>query len=83
MKKGIIIVNKIKVEDAEKTLIVNYAESGRRELLNGFAGDAVEISIQVINAATSDIVYLCSAEGQGEMFTDNVRQAIERCLSQL
>lgn len=81
MKKGLVIVNEI--NHPEETLIVNYAESGRREVLKGFAGDAVEISIQVINAKNSDLVYLCSAEGQGEMEADNIREAISRCLNDM
>ncbi len=81
MKKGLVIVNEI--NHPEETLVVNYAESGRREVLKGFAGDAVEISIQIINAKNFDLVYLCSAEGQGEMEADNVREAIDRCLSQM
>lgn len=81
MKKGLVIVDEVKHLD--NTLIVNYAESGRRQILSGFAGDAVEISIQVIEAATSNIVFLCSAEGQGDMEADNIRQAIDRCLEKL
>lgn len=81
IKKGFIIVSKI--ADADKTLIVSYGESGKRIILGGLGGYTLEVSIQMVDAATLEPVFMCTAEGQGYTEADDIREAVGRCLSGL
>lgn len=80
IKKGFIILPELKSELNDKTLIVNYGESGRR--IRGL-GYTIEVTIQFISAETYELVCSCTAEGQGETEADDIRQAIRRALSGL
>lgn len=80
-KAGFIRIPEEKPGLAEQTLIVNYGESGRRSTALG--GYTIEVTIQMISAATNTQVCLCTAEGQGETEADDIRKAISRCLSAL
>lgn len=82
MKKGFIIVNDI-VSHPEQTLIVNYGQSGKRDIIGGLGGYTLEVSIQILDAQTKEPVYICTAEGQGSTEADDIREAISRCLSGL
>lgn len=79
-KEGFIRLPELKSELINKTLIVNYGESGRRN--RGF-GYTMEVTIQFISAKSNELISSCSAEGQGETEADDIRQAITRCLSAL
>ena len=81
LKKGLTSVNKITPEIADKTLIVKYGESGRRDVMGGLGGYTLEVTIKFISAKTKESVFLCTAEGQGETEVDDIRDAITRCLS--
>lgn len=83
LKKGLTTIDELRPEEAEKTLLVRYGESGRRDVAGGMGGYTLEVTIVLISAKTSDLVYSCSAEGQGETEADDIRQAISRCLSAL
>lgn len=78
MKKGFIIIPEVKDELREKTLIVNYGESGKR--MTGLGGYTLEVTISFISAKNLDIVGTCVAEGQGSTESDDIRIAIQRCL---
>ena len=80
MKHGFIIVPEIKPDEAKETIVVNYAETGRRNLNLGYT---IEITIQILSA--NDNLLLCTgtAEGQGETEADDIRIAITRCLSEI
>ena len=80
LKNGFIILPELKNEFAEETLIINYGESGRR---NRGMGYTIEVTIQFISAKSNMPVSSCSAEGQGETEADDIRIAINRCLSGL
>ena len=80
MKNNFIILPEIKPELSDKTLIVNYGESGRR---NRGLGYTIEVTIQFISAKTHERVCTCTAEGQGETEADDIRKAIRRALSEL
>lgn len=81
IKKGFIILPEVKQEQAPQTLIVAYGESGRRN--TGWGAYAIEVSIQFASASTSEPLCSCVAEGRGETEADDIRQAIDRCLSAL
>lgn len=81
LKKGLTTVDEVRPDASEKTILVRYGESGRRDLPMG--GYTLEVTIVLVSAKTSDLVYSCSAEGIGEAEADDIRQAINRCLSAL
>lgn len=80
IKEGYIILPEIKSELSEKTVIVNYGESGRRN--RGF-GYTIEVTIQFISAKNNEMICSCTAEGQGSTEADDIRIAILRALSDL
>jgi predicted extracellular nuclease len=83
MKEGFILVPEIKPELADKTVIVNYGESGRRNVVGGIGGYTIEVTINFVSAKTYEPVCSCTAEGQGSTEADDIRQAITRCLKGL
>ena len=64
----------------DKTLVVNYGESGRRNLNFGYL---IEVTIQFLQARTHSVVCICTAEGQGSTEADDIRIAINRALEPL
>jgi hypothetical protein len=79
MKKGFIILPEVKDELLEKTLIVNYGESGKR--MTGLGGYTLEVTISFVSAKNFNIVGTCVAEGQGSTESEDIRIAITRCLN--
>ena len=79
-KEGLVRLPELKKELTDKTLIVNYGESGRR---NRGLGYTIEVTIQFVSAKSNTLTCSCTAEGQGETEADDIRQAITRCLSSL
>ncbi|MCM1170316.1 MAG: hypothetical protein NC324_10325 [Bacteroides sp.] len=80
IKNGYIQVHEVKPEIARETMIVNFGETGRRDVNLGYA---IEVSIQFISAFTQRPICTCTAEGQGETEADDVREAIQRALEPL
>ena len=80
VKSGFIVLPEVKSELLNETLIVNYGESGRRNLGLGYS---IEVTIQLISAENSSLISSCSAEGIGETEADDIRIAIRRCLNAL
>ena len=80
-KKGFIRIPELKEELNDKTLIVNYGESGKRD--TGLGGYTIEVTIQFVSGKSSELVSSCTAEGQGETEADDIRQAITRCITAL
>lgn len=81
IKQGFIILPELKPELVDKTLIVNYGESGRRN--TGLGGYTIEVTIQFISAKANEMLCTCTAEGQGKTEADDIRIAINRALSGL
>ncbi|MGX3043568.1 DUF4136 domain-containing protein [Helicobacter sp. T3_23-1056] len=81
MKKGLVVVEKL--TDETNALVVNYGQSGKRNVVGGIGGYTLEVSIQILDAKTQEPVYTCTAEGQGSTEADDIRVAITRCLSNL
>ena len=79
-KKGFIILPELQNDLLNETLIVNYGESGRREV---FWGYTTEVTIQFVNAQSKKLVIMTTAEGIGDTETDDIKEAITRALDAL
>ena len=79
LKRGYIILPELKENVLDKTLIVNYGESGKR--MTGLGGYTLEATISFVSAKSLNVVASCSAEGQGSSESDDIRLAITRCLN--
>ncbi|WP_110581723.1 DUF4136 domain-containing protein [Helicobacter cinaedi] len=77
MKKGFVILSS---PNDKPTLLVQYGQGDKRNVLGGLGGYTLSVTIQMLDSKTHDLVFTCSAEGQGDTEADDVRQAIERCL---
>lgn len=80
IKAGFIVIPELKPELNDKTVIVSYGETGKHN--RGF-GYTIEVTIQFISAESHEMVWTCTAEGQGSTEADDIRQAIKRALSAL
>lgn len=80
IKKGFIILNEVQQDLLEKTLIINYGESGRRYV---FWGYTIEITIQFISPKSKHVLFTTTAEGLGLTEADDIRTAINRALDAL
>lgn len=74
MKKGYTPLPSITEQLADKTLVVSYGYTGRRQI--GLFSYASCIIIQIRDAKTHQIVASCEAEGCGADETDDILQAI-------
>lgn len=81
IKQGLIRLPELKPELNDKTLLINYGESGRRS--TGLGGYAIEVTIQLLSAKTTELACNCTAEGQGSTEADDIRIAINRCLNEI
>ena len=83
IKQGFVILPEVKQELAAETLIVNFSQSGRRNIWGGLWGYTLEVTIQFISAQTHQVICTCTAEGLGDTEADDIRQAITRALDDL
>lgn len=79
-KNGFIQVNEVNPNNAKETMIVNFGETGRRNVNLGYS---IEVTIQFISAYSQRPICTCTAEGQGEPEADDVRKAIQSALKPL
>ncbi|MBR6297421.1 MAG: hypothetical protein IKR40_13215 [Treponema sp.] len=77
IKKGFIILMEKENEFIDKTLIVNYGESGRRDV---FWGCTTEVTIQFLTANNNEVICVTTAEGMGDTKADDIKIAITRAL---
>ncbi|ASB47740.1 hypothetical protein [Alkalitalea saponilacus] len=82
-KEGLIRLPELKRELNNQTLIVNYGESGKRNIAGGLGGYTIEVTIQFISAESHTLICSCTAEGIGATEADDIRKAITRCLTGL
>lgn len=80
IKQGMIRLPQLDPNLLDQTVIVNYGESGRRNLNLGYS---IEVTIQFLQASTHSVVCICTAEGQGSTEADDIRIAINRALEPL
>lgn len=81
IKRGLIRLPEIKSDLADKTMIINYGETGRRS--TGLGGYTIEITMQILSAKTNEVICVVTGEGQGETEADDIRIAINRCLEEM
>ena len=79
-KKGFVILQEADENLSDKTLIINYGESGRRDV---FWGYTTEVTIQFISLKTKRLAFSATAEGMGETEADDIKEAITRALNAL
>lgn len=80
IKHGYIRLPELNPQLLDETMIVNYGESGRRNVNLGYS---IEVTIQFLSAKTNMPVCICTAEGQGATEADDIRKAISRALKPL
>ena len=79
MKQGFVIVPEILEAQKSQTIIVNYGESGRKNY--GLGAYSIEVTIQLLDASSYELICSSTAEGMGETETDDVRKATNKCLN--
>ncbi len=77
MKNGFTIIPELDDELKGSTIIINYGETGRR---NVFLGYAIEITLQILAADTLEVLCTTTAEGMGDTEADDIRIAITRAM---
>lgn len=80
IKKGFIILTELQDDIKNQTMIVNYGESGRREVIWGYT---TEVTLQFITADTKKLICASTAEGIGDTEADDIKKAITRALDAL
>ena len=80
IKQGYVRIPTIEDDKKHKTFIVNYGESGRRNL---FLAYSIEVTMQFISASNHNIICVTTAEGVGDTEADDIRIAINRALDAL
>lgn len=78
MKRGFIRLPEIKEDLKSRTIIINYGESGRS---NRGLGYSIEVTLQLLNAQTLEIICTSTAEGMGETESDDIRKATIKCVN--
>lgn len=81
IKRGMVRLPEVKSDLADKTMIINYGETGRRS--TGLGGYTIEITLQILSAKTSEVICVVTGEGQGETEADDIRIALNRCLEEM
>lgn len=79
MKKGYTTLPSIDPELADKTMIVSYGYTGRRQL--SLFSYASCVLIQFRDAKTHELIVSCEGEGCGSDETEDILQAINNALS--
>lgn len=77
MKNGFTLIPELDDELKDRTIIVNYGETGRR---NVFWGYTIEITLQILSADTLEVLCITTAEGMGSTEADDIRIAITRAM---
>ena len=80
INKGLVRVPEIKDELSDKTMIINYGETGRRRTDHGYSS---EVTLQFVSAKTNEVICVIIAEGRGASEVDDIRIAINRCLEEM
>lgn len=80
LKRGYIVLDQIDERFRDETIIANYGESGKREVLIGYV---VEIILQFISAKTGEVLCTTTAERYGDTEATDIKQAIHRALNAL
>lgn len=77
MKNGFTLIPELNDDLKDRTIIINYGETGRR---NVFWGYTIEITLQILSADTLEVLCTTTAEGMGSTEADDIRIAITRAM---
>lgn len=77
MKNGFTLIPELNEELKDRTIIVNYGKTGRR---NVFLGYTIEITLQILAADNLELLCTTTAEGMGATEADDIRIAITRAM---
>lgn len=80
IKRGFLRLPELDKDKLDKTFVVNYGESGRRNVNLGYS---IEITLQFVSAIDHSLICVTTAEGQGSTEADDIRIAINRALEAL
>lgn len=80
IKHGFTIVPQITPDIANKTLIINFGETGERKVT---WGKITEIVLQFVRAGDNKVIYTVTSEGFGDTKADDIRIAIERAFKEI
>lgn len=80
MNRGYVRVPEVKEQTAKQTMIINYGDGNSREGLDEFA---IEVTIQIINAETNELVCICRADAKADTEAKAIRYATEKCLNEI
>lgn len=78
IKRGYTRVPELKEGNLDKTFVINYGETGRRQI--NWLAYSIEVTLQFIAADTHEVLCISTAEGCGETESDDVRLAINRAI---
>lgn len=81
MNRGYIRVPEIKKENANATMIVNYGDGNMR--YEGLGNHAIEVTLQLLNAETNELICIVNADAIGNTDSDAIRNAINKCLDEI
>ena len=80
MNRGYVRVPEVKEQTAKQTMIINYGDGNSREGIDEFA---IEVTIQVLNAETNELVCICRADAKADTEAKAIRYATEKCLNEI
>lgn len=82
MGRGYVRVHEVKKEDAAQTMIINFGDGNMRE--GGFFEEhAIEVTIQILNGQTNDLIVVCKAEEKANNEAKATRFAIEKAINEI
>jgi hypothetical protein len=81
MNRGYVRVPEVKAKDAKQTLVINYGDGNYRE---GFFEDrAIEVTIQILNGETNELLCLCRADAKASNEANAIRLALDKGLNEI
>ena len=82
MGRGYVRVHEVKKEDAAQTMIINFGDGNMRE--GGFFEErAIEVTIQILNGQTNDLIVVCKAEEKANNEAKATRFAIKKAINEI
>ncbi len=80
MNRGYVRVPELKEQTAKRTMIISYGDGNSREKLDEFA---IEVTIQILDAETNELVCMCRADAKADTEAKAIRCATEKCLNEI
>lgn len=80
LNHGFVIVPELTDAIKDRTIIVNFGESSKDWVQTSYVTD---ISVQISDAVTYEVLCTASAEGSAQICGDDVRAAVNRCFMEI